>query len=67
MGGDPPGDTGWADAVLLEMVAMSAFWFLARTSNLPVIFNLKTKNQTSPHQNLNVVPIRPHTVFGNVW
>lgn len=63
-GGNPPGDAGWAHIVLLEMMAMSVFWFLAQTGDLSGILNFK--NQTSPHQKLNVVPVCSGEVFGNV-
>lgn len=67
MGGwrHPPGNTGWAHAGFLEMVVLLVFWFLAGTSNLPVVFNVK--HQTSPHQKLNVVPVCSGEVLGNVW
>lgn len=67
MGGwrHPPGNTGWAHAGFLEMVVLLVFWFLAGTSNLPVVFHVK--HQTSPHQKLNVVPVCSGEVLGNVW
>lgn len=65
VGGHAPGDTGWVHVVFLETVEMRVFWFLAQTSNLPVILNLT--NQTSPHQKLNVVLVYSGEVSGNVW
>lgn len=42
--GAPAGDAIWAHAVLSEMATVPVFRFLAQTSNLPVVFNLKTRH-----------------------
>ena len=63
--GAPWGDTARAQAVLLDTGVLPVFWLLAHTSNLPVILNLE--NQTSPHQELNAVPVCSGEVSGNVW
>lgn len=65
MDGAPSGDAAWARAALLETVVLPVFQLLAHTSNLPVMLNLK--NQTSPHQELSVVPVCSGEVSGNVW